>query len=72
MKGPDMYEHPSHREERQRRIVPPLIDLTGWNARAKDVPSLEGQQALPSMEAVERDRKYRKRRDEGRGQQHLF
>lgn len=67
-----MYEHPSHREERERRAVPPLIDLAGWKARAKDVPSVEGQQALPGMEAVERERKWRKRRDEGRGQQHLF
>ncbi|NLF72371.1 MAG: hypothetical protein GX575_25325 [Candidatus Anammoximicrobium sp.] len=67
-----MYEHPSHREERQRRAVSPLIDLTGWDTPAKKVESLEGQQALPGMEGVEQERKWRKRRDEGRGQQHLF
>jgi len=68
-----MYEHPSHREERQRRAVPPLIALTGWDTPPKQQKArLEGQQALPGMEAVERERKWRKRRDEGRGQQHLF
>ena len=67
-----MYEHPSHREERRRRAVPPLLDIAGWNVPPKETPSLEGQQALPGLEDVERERKYRKRRDQGRGQQHLF
>lgn len=66
------YEHPSHRADRERRAAAPLIDLTGWDRKPEVRASLEGQQALPGLESVERDRTYRGMRGEGRGQQHLF
>jgi hypothetical protein len=52
--------------------VPPLLAGADLPPPAKQVPSLEGQQALPGMEDEERERAYRGRRDEGRGQRHLF
>jgi hypothetical protein len=66
------YEHPSHKADRERRAVAPVLDIAGWTAKPKILESLDGQQALPGLEAVERERAYRGRRDEGRGQTHLF
>lgn len=59
-------------KQRKTRPVLPLLAGADLPPPAKQVPSLEGQQALPGMEDEERERVYRGRRDEGRGQQHLF
>jgi hypothetical protein len=67
-----MPKKPTHRGKRQARPVPPLLAGADLPPPAKQVPSLEGQQALPGMDDEERERQWRGRRDEGRGQRHLF
>ncbi len=66
------YEHPSHSADRAKRAVSPVLDLTGWDAKAKRLDSLEGQLSLPGFEGHERDRTWRKKRDEGRDQLHFW
>ena len=65
-------QQPQQPPRDDRRPVPPLLDLSGWTAPQRPTPSADGQLPIAGLEAIERERKWRRQRGSQSGQQHLF